>query len=161
MEARDIASSARRCALSGKAFAQGDCVRSYLLDAGREYERVDMLAAECAAYVAPKPVVCRWDWQVKPRDNRAKEALRDALEQNEAMFCALCDGGEAAPSGEENAILRHLLCLALQRKRVLRPVDGQRGQYLHTASGRVFLCPEPQTLPADLLRKASALIQPV
>lgn len=156
MAQQQIDSPARHCALCGVAFAEGSAVCSYLLDAGKAYERVDLLADKAQGYAPGKPVICRWNWTVRPRDNRAREEARSALEQSEALFIALCEEPDQGPTADERRALRHLLALTLLRKRVIRPLPGEPDMYLHSASGLKLHCPSPKELPEEILRKAAA-----
>lgn len=160
--ARNIDSPARECAVCGQKFAQGDSVRSFLLDAGKAYERVDVLAEKADAFKAAKPVICRWDWLVKPRDNRAREEARSALEQSEAMLLALCEGETPeSVDADELAALKQLLALMLQRKRILRPSADADDVFIHTSSGTRLHCPPPANMSEELLRKAAAQLMTV
>lgn len=156
---RHIEGPSRTCAVSNREFAPGDTVSSYLLDDVEQYVRVDMLAECAAAYTPPRLVVCRWNWTVKPRrEDAEREQARSTLEQMEAMFLALCDGepvSEGLDETERDA-LRHMLSLALLRKRILRQQEGD--QMLHPASGRTFNVPVPKTLNPQTLAKISALL---
>jgi len=156
MAQQQIDSPARHCAISGKTFAEGDAVCSFLLDAGKAYERVDMLADRTADFTPGRPVICRWNWTVRPRDNRAREEARSALEQTEALFLALCEEPDQGPEADERRALRHLLALTLLRKRVIRPLPEEPDMYLHSASGQKLRCPSPEKIPEEILRKAAA-----
>ena len=156
MAEKRIDSPARACAVSGKVFEPGDTVCSFLLDDVNTYLRVDMLADKAASYVAPRLVVCRWKWVVKERgDNQAREEARPALEQPEAMFLALCDEAEGGEDPEVRAVLKHLLALALQRKRVLKGIPNKANFFRHVASGRVVEAPASDHMSGETLRKAA------
>ena len=152
-----IDSPARVCSVTGKLFAQGDVVCSMLLDDVNEFLRVDMLESAAASYTPPRFVVCRWRWTVKPRDNRAREEAKSALEQIEAMFTALCSETDAsnAPEAAERAVLRHLLALALQRKRILKPIINQPGKYRRAGTNEVFNAPPPTEMTPEIFKKAA------
>jgi hypothetical protein len=156
MAEKRIDSPARECAVSGKVFEPGDAVCSFLLDDVNSYLRVDMLADKAAAYVAPRLVVCRWKWVVKVRgDNQAREEARTALEQTEAMFLALCDEPASGDDPAVRAVLKYLLALALQRKRILKGIPNKVGFYRHPASGRMVEAPAPDHMDGETLRKAA------
>jgi hypothetical protein len=153
---KTIENAARVCAVSGKPFESGDSVVSYLLDDVSTYRRVDIRADAVAGYTPPRLVICRWKWTVKPRDNSGREEARSALAETEAMFLALyeepaTEGGDSL----ERAILKHLLALALQRKRILKEVKGSAGEYLHVESGATYSAPAPKEMTPEALRNAA------
>jgi|GEM_PF-2785575 len=158
MAEQQIDSPSRQCAISGKAFAEGDAICSFLINAGKAFERVDVIAEHTSDFKTKRTLICRWNWTVKHRDNRAREDARSALEQTEAMFMALCDeqSGTDEEDAEERAALRQLLALALQRKRVLRPIPDEPDYVLHVASGKKLHCPATAELSEALLRKVAA-----
>lgn len=154
---KTIDSAARVCAVTGKQFETGDTVLSYLLDDVNVYRRVDILASSAQSYTPPRLVICRWKWTVKARDTREKEEAQSALAQTEAMFLALYEE-EPATQGQETVereILKHLLALALQRKRILKAVKGSDGEYLHAESGSIYLAPAPKEMTAEALKNAA------
>jgi hypothetical protein len=151
-----IDSPAHTCAATGKTFAPGDAVCSYLLDDKEAYRRVDIIQSAAATYAPPCPVVCRWNWTVKPRDTRASDEARTTLDQTEALFLALCDETAYTDTPDtDRAVLKYLLALALQRKRIIKPVPNRPGEYAHAASGRICQAPTPENLTANILQRAA------
>lgn len=151
-----IDNAARSCAVTGKTFETGDTILSYLLDDLSEYRRVDILAEAADRYTPPRLVICRWKWTVKPRDTREKEEARSLLVETEAMFLALCEEPEAQDGDAlERAILKHLLALALQRKRILKAVKGTDGEYLHAETNTTYSAPAPKGMTPEALRNAA------
>jgi hypothetical protein len=153
---KTLESAARICAVTGKTFETGDVILSYLLDDVSAYRRVDLLESAASSYTPPRLVICRWKWTLKARDTREKEEAQSFLAETEAMFLALCE--EPPSEGQdpvERAILKHLLALALQRKRILKPVKGSDGEYLHVDSGATCRAPVPTGMTAETLKNAA------
>jgi hypothetical protein len=140
-----------RCHVSGREFAEGDRVLSFLVrgvipghltpaekaaaeKAGAEaIGRFDVLEAERAGFAPAGPVVCRWVQIVKARKAGADNPERALKLTAESLFLALSD-----PANErtvENERLLQVLAMMLERKRVLRPkgrtADKQRVVYEH------------------------------
>ena len=139
-----------RCVVSGRDFAEGERVLSYLVrgaipdnlgpsdraaaeKAGVDYVgRFDVAETEQANFAPGGPVVCRWVQVFKPR--KAGENPERALKLSaETLFLALSDpANERTP---ENERLLQVLAMMLERKRVLRPkgktADKTRLVYEH------------------------------
>lgn len=136
--------SAKICRASGRAFAEGDRVVSYLVrEASGEIGRHDLLASEDAAYAKPSFVFCSWTVSYKPR--RADENPGRALKLTaENLFVTL--GDPTAEPNPANTPLLQFLALLLERKRLLRPrgrtADGERQIYEHTRTHQLYEIPE-------------------
>jgi hypothetical protein len=151
-----IENAARTCAVTGKTFETGDTILSYLLDDLSEYRRVDLLAEAADRYTPPRLVICRWKWTVKARDTREKEAALNQLAETEAMFLALCEESEPQDGDPlERAILKHLLALSLQRKRILKAVKGTDGDYIHAETRAAYSAPAPKGMTPEALKNAA------
>jgi hypothetical protein len=160
-EEQRFSGPAKASAVTGRAFEAGDTVCSLLVDEGRAYSRIDLLAAEADGWSAgKKKILCRWKWTVKPRDAKAREDQKQNALQGEELFAALC--AEAAPEEvatpealAERETLRHLLALALQRRRILKADPARPGYYIHAQTKEAFHAPEPATLDPAVIRKAA------
>jgi|ERR1035437_7859803 hypothetical protein len=136
--------SAKICRASGRAFAEGDRVVSYLVrEASGEIGRHDLLASEDAGYAKPSFVFCSWTVSYKPR--RADENPDRALKLTaENLFVTL--GDPTAEPNSANTPLLQFLALLLERKRLLRPrgrtADGERQIYEHTRTHQLYEIPE-------------------
>jgi hypothetical protein len=131
------------CAVSGRAFAEGDRVASLLVrtDSG-DVARLDALESESASLQPVGFVACRWVQVFKPqaKGDNPERALKLGAE---ALFLTLADPAtEASP---ETSRLVRFLALLLERKRVLRPrgrtADGGRDLYEHARTKQVFEVP--------------------
>jgi hypothetical protein len=146
--------SAKNCRASGRAFAEGDRVISYLVrEATGEIGRHDILATEDATYAKPSFVFCSWTVSYKPR--RADENPGRALKLTaENLFVTL--GDPTAEPNPANAPLLQFLALLLERKRLLRPrgrtADGERRIYEHARTHQLYEIPEG-TLDAAFFAK--------
>jgi hypothetical protein len=137
------------CAVTGRAFAEGDRVASLLVraDSG-EVLRYDALEAESASLQPVGFVACRWVQVFKPqvRDENPERTLKLNAE---TLFLTLADPStEANP---ETARLLRFLALLLERKRVLRPrgkaPDGERDLYEHARTKQLFEVPATELTP--------------
>ena len=146
--------SAKICRASGRAFAEGDRVISYLVrEATGEAGRHDILASEDAAYAKPSFVFCSWTVSYKPR--RADENPGRALKLTaENLFVTL--GDPTAEPNPANTPLLQFLALLLERKRLLRArgrtADGERRIYEHARTHQLYEIPEG-TLDAAFFAK--------
>ena len=137
------------CHASGRAFADGDRVVSYLVRTPLgEMARHDLLAAEDANFRPEGAVLCRWTNVFKPRP---KEENRDrALKLTaENLFVTLADpANEPSPV---NTPLLQFLALLLERKRLLRPrgrtPDGERNLLEHTRTHQMYEIPAGDLSP--------------
>lgn len=133
-----------KCHVSGREFAEGDRVVSFLVRgvvpegatgkeaaaAAEAITRCDVFESELGGFTTTGAVVCRWAQVFKPRksgDNPERNLKLTA----ESLFLALSD-----PANErtvENDRLVQVLAMMLERKRVLRPKGraGARQIYEH------------------------------
>ena len=139
-----IRPAARDSIHSGREFQPGDRIVSFLaVSEEGDYERFDVLETESPGFVPPGKLLCRWSQVVKPRESQAAER-RAAIQSAEDMFLSLEDEDEDdagdATSDPDRALLRYLLAIVLERKRILRPVRGERSLYRHPSSGNRICC---------------------
>ncbi|MGJ3243940.1 MAG: hypothetical protein ACFE0O_13440 [Opitutales bacterium] len=121
-----IQAHARASSLTGKPFEPGDPLICFLIrsEAGDGFERVDLLAEEEAHYNLPADGhFGRWTRVMKAPEQEKADA-RAAIAGSEELFLSLYEP-EAAQASEEVAVLKHLLALLLERKRILKP-EGPR-----------------------------------
>jgi hypothetical protein len=128
------------CCVSGKEFAEGDRVVSFLVREGAELKRLDCSAEVETQGVVSGEVLCRWT-RVHKATVRAGSADRELRMTAESLFLALTEEGNPL---EENADLKQFLALMLERKRVLkargRSSEG-RPLFFHAASNRTIEVP--------------------
>jgi hypothetical protein len=138
--------SAKNSRASGREFAEGDRVISYLVrEETGEIGRHDLLVSEDATYAKPSFVFCSWTTSYKPR--RADENPGRALKLTaENLFVTL--GDPTAEPNAGNTPLLQFLALLLERKRVLRPrgrtPDGERQIYEHARTHQLYEIPVGQ-----------------
>lgn len=150
---------ARRCAVSGESFKVGDRVVCVVYKPeGLPIERVDVLAGHFAQYTLPGMELGRWVREVKERAEEEREARLQLLATREEFFLSLYAEAED-PSGDK-AVLKQLLALLLERKRVLRALGKPSGgvqRYLHVRTRDEFEVPAGELLAEDVARVQSAL----
>ena len=134
---------ATHCFVSGRAFAEGDRVVSYLVrESSGEIARRDLLEAEDGKFMPPAFVYCQWVVDFKQR--RAEENADRTLKLTaENLFVTLAD-----PANEPNAAntsLLQFLALMLERKKLIKPrgltEDGARQTYEHMKSHQLYEVP--------------------
>lgn len=137
------------CQVSGRGFAEGERVASYLVHAPTgELVRHDVGEPESAGYAPAGRVVCRWVRAFKTRTS-AQDAERSLKMNADNLFLTLADPAvEASP---ETTRLVRFLALMLERKRLLRPrgrtPDGARNLYEHARTKQVYEVPAGELSP--------------
>ncbi|MCC5807509.1 MAG: hypothetical protein JJU00_14385 [Opitutales bacterium] len=161
----EIQPLARKSFVSGREFEPGQRIESFLYrgeDGG--LVRADVLAGETGDFAVRGNLICRWGQTVKDRSDPEADARKSVMQSAEAVFLALFDEPEegaeavaeqeapeegAAEAEKERALLRHLLALMLERRRVLRRTG--RGRYWHPKEKRAFTVPDVEIVPERLL----------
>lgn len=146
----EIKSRAEQCAVSGKAFAEGEEFMSVLLQGPEGLERLDMSLVAWKDWEAGEnPPLSNWKSRFQPGPEPESETVdkQDA----ESELRRLLDQG--AP---ESAKLCRLLALLLERKRILKlreKIDQPDRQLLvfeHTDTQESFLVPDVDFKLSDL-----------
>jgi hypothetical protein len=134
---------ATQCYVSGREFAEGDRVASYLVrEESGEVARRDLLEREDPSFLRPSFVYCRWVTDYKPRraDDNPDRALKLTAEN---LFLTLAD--PAAAPDTVNVPLLQFLALMLERKKLIKPrgltEDGLRQVYEHRATHETYEVP--------------------
>lgn len=137
------------CCLSGRAFADGDRVASFLVRASLlKVVRYDLMAELAEGFAPEGTVVCRWVhvFKPRPREGSADRALKLTAE---TLFLELAD--PATEPTPESTRLVQFLALLLERKRLLRPrgrtADGGRNILEHSRSKQLFEVPAGEMPP--------------
>ena len=134
---------ATKCCVSGRDFAEGDRVVSYLVrEADGLTGRRDLLESEDANLQKPAEVFCRWVSGYKPR--KAGENADRALKMTaENLFLTLAD--PTNPPDETNTPLLQFLALMMERKKLIKPrgvtPDGARTVYEHMRTRQLYEVP--------------------
>lgn len=140
-----IKTLARKSTLSGEVFNPGDRVVCliYKDDAAGDLGRADLRPEEIEQFELPGEVLGRWSRSVKDPDDDSANA-RDTMASAEDFFFSLYEN-EQPDVREESDMLKHLLSLMLERKRVLRPIGerqtGGEQLYLHVKTKRELSVP--------------------
>lgn len=140
-----IKTLARKSTLSGEPFAPGDRVVClvYRDDEAGELGRADLLPAEIEAFERPGDLLGRWSRVVRDPDGEGAQA-KETMASAEDFFFSLYEN-EPAEAREESDMLKHLLALMLERKRVLRPVGERQTagaqRYQHARTKRELSVP--------------------
>ncbi len=136
------------CFVSGRPFAEGDRVASFLVrGATMEIVRYDLLEAQSEQFTLEGFVACRWVHVFKPRGQENPDRALKLSAEN--LFVTLAD-----PTNElnvESTRLVQFLALMLERKKLLRPkgrsADGAKNVYEHAKTKQLFEVPVGELTP--------------
>jgi len=150
---------ARNCAATGRELAPGDLVTCVVhKPVGGAMERADVLRDHAAEFRPAGLVLGRWNREVKERGEEERALRAQLLASREEFFLSLFEDA-ADPSGEK-AILKHILALLLERRRLIKaqgPAADGHVPYLHVRTQQVFAVPAIDLQPADIQRVQSTL----
>jgi len=153
-----ISSIARKSAHSERPFEKDERVLSILVksDDG-EYERHDIHEGEEAAYERTGEAICKWTQVFKPKSNDAREEAEAMKLTADNLFMSLFEG-EEEPT-RDNAKLKHMLALMLERKRILRLKErqGEYSIYVHRPSKTAYPVPIVEVDPEFFLENQEKL----
>ena len=131
--------------LSGEAFNPGDrvvCLIFKCKEAG-ELGRADLRPCEVEAFGPPNKVLGRWTRVVKDPDND-NTSLSETMASAEDFFFSLFEN-ESPDGKEESDMLKHLLSLMLERKRILRAIGVRKSigeqTYRHVKTKKMIQVP--------------------
>ncbi len=149
----------RRCAVSGEPLRPGDRVVCVVVKPlGVEIARFDVTEERLAEFKPEGIVLGRWARIVKDRQDEDKESRLRLLATREEFFLSLF-ADETDPDGDK-AVLKQLLALLLERKRVVRPLGAPAGgmqRYRHMRTGDEYAVPVGDISPEQVARVQNAL----
>ena len=135
----------RKSALSGEVFDPGDRVTCLIFkdDAAGELGRADLRPEEMDQFELPGAVLGRWSRVVKDPDEEGAHA-RETMASAEDFFLSLFED-EPEEAKDASEMLKHLLALMLERKRVIRAIGPRQTSgeqiYLHVKTKRELSVP--------------------
>ena len=140
-----IKTIARNSTLSGEAFRPGDqvvCIIFKGKEAG-EICRADLRPDEVEVFGLPDEVLGRWARVVKDPSDEIT-AVKETMASAEDFFFSLFEN-ESPDNKEESDMLKHLLSLMLERKRVLRSIGNRHSSgeqsYRHVKTKQLIQVP--------------------
>ena len=140
-----IKTIARNSTLSGEAFKPCDQVVCLIFkgkEAG-ELGRADLRPDEVEAFGLPDEVLGRWARVVKDPNDEIT-AVKETMASAEDFFFSLFEN-ESPDTKEESDMLKHLLSLMLERKRVIRAIGDRRSigeqSYRHVKTKQLIQVP--------------------
>jgi hypothetical protein len=140
-----IKTIARKSSLTATPFKPGERVVCLIFKVPNEDElgRVDLLESEVDAFEMPGDILGRWTRIVKDPDDEAA-SKNEIMSSAEDFFFSLFEV-EHSDTQDTSDMLKHLLSLMLERKRVLRAVgprqtEGQQA-YRHVKTKQELLVP--------------------
>lgn len=149
----------RRCAVSGETLPTGARVVCIVVKpTGREIERIDVAETRVTEFKPDGIELGRWTRVIKDKPDEDRETRARLLATREEFFLSLFDS-EDDPDGDK-AVLKQLLALLLERRRILRPIGRPAGgvqRYKHPASERELIVPAGEISPEQVARIQSTL----
>ena len=131
----------KKSAISGRDIAPGDSVVcAVFVDALGNLDRLDCHADEFDPSKVNGKIIGRWE-------------RRMALSSSEDFFVSLFD--DSGVRADESDVIKQMLALLLERKRILRPVGRPSGgiqKYVQMSTKREFDVPQ-RNLDAELIAK--------
>lgn len=150
---------ARTCAASGQELHVGDSVVCVVFKPlGGNIERADVLKVHSTNFTPNGLLLGRWSREVKERNEEEQAQRAQLLASREEFFLSLYDDAED-PSGDK-AVLKHILAMLLERKRIIRAMgtpDKGFSTYVHTSSKQTYLVPVLDLQPSHLLQVGATL----
>jgi hypothetical protein len=150
---------ARVCAASGKELRAGDLVTCVVhKPVGGLIERSDVLKEHAASFKPEGLLLGRWTREVKDRGEEEQAHRAQLLASREEFFLSLYED-EADPSGEK-AVLKHILAMLLERKRILKqagPAEKGMLTFVHAATKQAYQVPALDLQPEHLLKVGGSL----
>ena len=146
---------ARQSSLSGQPFRNDETVFSVLIiDETGELQRLDLREFEIDEIDSSAQIVARWR-TVMRLETDPDETAADPLRTCEDMFRSLYEDEDT--DSDEVAILKQLLALILERKRILRRVGAHTGResaqcYLRAKTRETFEVPNLDFSPEAVAR---------
>ena len=143
--------------MSETAFVKDDRIASMLIRLEDDIVRTDVLESEEPSYELPGELICRWTQIFKPRSTDDKEAQEAMKLTADNLFISLFEG-EDGPT-QENAKLKHLLGLMLERRRLLRVKsrDNIFTHYIHRPSKNEYSVPNVELDPQFFIENQEKL----
>lgn len=151
-----IKTLSRKSTLSGDSFEPGDRAVSlvYVDDEAGELGRTDLHERELEQFELAGKVLGRWNWVMKDPEDGAVSAS-ETVASAEDFFFSLFEN-ESVAGREESDMLKHLLALMLERKRILRAVGPRQATgmqtYRHVKTKQEILVPIAE-ISRDLMLK--------
>lgn len=147
---------AKKSAISGREIKPGDCVVcAVFVDALGNLDRIDVHKDEFDASKINGRLVGWWERIVSEAPDADERAARKmALASSEDFFLSLFDEHSDIEM-EESDVVKQMLALLLERKRILRPLGRPRNgvqRYIHSATKREFDVPQ-KNLDEELILK--------
>ncbi len=141
---------------SGRDIAAGDTVVcAVFIDELGNLDRMDFLKDEFDETLLTGKIIGRWERVVSANpDEDEKMARKMSLASSEDFFLSLFDEASSVQT-DESDVVKQMLALLLERKRILRPqgrVSGGVQKYLHVATKRIFEVPQ-KNLDEELIVK--------
>ncbi len=141
---------------SGRDIVAGDTVVcAVFIDELGNLDRIDFLKDEFDEALLTGKIIGRWERVVSANpDEDEKMARKMSLASSEDFFLSLFDETSSVQT-DESDVVKQMLALLLERKRILRPqgrVSGGVQKYLHVATKRIFEVPQ-KNLDEELIVK--------
>jgi len=133
----------KECDATGEEFTPGERVLCYIYkdEESGELARSDIKKSAIGNFKIPKNTLGRWTRVIREKsDDWEKEAQEQSLKTAEDLFLSLYEEDETEAI-KEQSILKQILALLLERKRILRRLKGQKTDnliFIHVPSKQEF-----------------------
>ena len=132
-----------------------EVVCAVFIDRAGNLDRADFLKGEFDPKAIDGKIIGRWERVVSANPGEDEKLARKmSLASSEDFFISLFDE-ESEVVADETDVVKQMLALLLERKRVLRPLGRPRDgvqRYVHAATKREFDVPQ-RSLDEDLILK--------
>lgn len=147
------------CASSSKELHVGDAVVCIVYKPlGGMIERCDVLKEFANEFKPTGLLLGRWSRQVKERGEEEQALRAQLLASREEFFLSLFD--EAADPTGDKGILKHILAMLLERKRIVKaagPAENGFIPYQHYATKQILMVPALDLKPEHLIQVNASL----
>lgn len=151
-----IKSLSKRCNATDELFKDGDVVVCFVVKkADGNLERLDVLERNLSDFFPDGTIVGFWKRVFSSNANTVVE-IKQKLASQEDFFVSLFD----SPKTDDGEILKQLLALYFERKRILRflGASGEKSQrFIHVKTKREFIV-SSEDIPPESLSRLTMLI---
>lgn len=133
---------ARECCVSGKSFEPGEHIVCFIYkNKAGELLREDVKEEFMSEYTAAGEILGRWSRVIPIKENQESIDKKSITQNAEQLFLGLFYNEDDSNSIEKE-VLKQILALLLERKRILKRIKGKiidnKQYYLHSGGGEEY-----------------------
>jgi len=146
----------RQCGVTGEAFEPGERVVCFVFkDENGELQRIDVKEQQVGHFEVPPSLMGRWIRIIPEKEEDPEsETKKQSIKSAEEFFLALFEDNDATTDNDID-ILKQILALMLERKRILRRQENlvdMIQDYLHVPSKAIYKVPMKDFDIGDIAR---------